>query len=242
MNLEQLEKNLKYRFQNKILLKTALTHSTYAYESNERDVEDNERLEFLGDSVLSMIISLALYNFHDYKEGKMTKIRSSVVRQESLAKLAKELEISKYMLLGQGEEKTGGRLKYSNAEDCIEAIIGAIFLDSDFETVNAVVLSHFLPIIEEAISGNVFFDYKSRLLELLQANENKPDIQFELISATGPAHAMEFTTAVVYKKKRYPSYTASSKRRAEQGAAKNFLELYKPEANVDSLLEKEDKA
>ncbi len=222
------EKYVGYTFQNVSLLREALTHSSYAYEHPE-DGPDNERLEFLGDSVLSLLISKQLYlNEQELPEGKMTRLRSLTVRSESLDQIARELHLPDFLLLGQGEEKTSGRSKMSNAEDAMEALIGAIFLDGGYEEAERFVLRHFSSRLEEALSGKLVYDYKSRLYETLQHTTVNPDVDFVLLREEGPAHAKRFTVAVKYEEVLYQEATANSKKQAEQEAAKIFLENYVP--------------
>lgn len=220
--------DLGYEFRDLSLLLEALTHSSYAYE-NPAQGPDNERLEFLGDSVLGAIISKQLYlREPKLPEGKMTRIRSLTVRSESLALIARKLHITDHLRLGQGEEKTSGRRKMSNAEDAMEAIVGAIFLDGGWDPAEAFVLRNFSERLEEALAGNLVYDYKSRLYERLQITEVNPKVSFVVLREEGPAHDKRFTVAVNYNGVLYPEATAQSKKNAEQGAAKNFLDTFTP--------------
>ena len=135
VQLENFQDKLNYHFKDIRLLHTALTHSTWAYESAEEDVEENERMEFLGDSVLGLIISTHLYNDQkELAEGRLSRIRAQIVREETLYEVAKDIGLGDLIKLGVGEERTGGRDKPSNLSDCLEALLGAVYLDSDFET------------------------------------------------------------------------------------------------------------
>ena len=221
------QKKLNYTFNNIDLLIEALTHASYANENSSNFVKDNERLEFLGDAVLSLCISEALYaDENNFTEGKMTKIRSLTVREESLVEVANNLGLSKYLLFGQGEEKTGGRRKSSNSEDAIEATIGAIFLDGGYEAAREFVLDKLKSVFTKAKSGKLIYDFKSKLFQVLQNEENMPNVDFRLINEEGPAHDKTFTVAVFYKDHLYPEASSSSKKTAEQLAAKLFLENY----------------
>lgn len=142
--LELLEKNLNYKFNNIQLLKTALTHSSYANEYNMKNTENNERLEFLGDTILGLIVSQYLYKkYPNYPEGELTKIRAKVVCESSLAFAARKINLGEFLLLGKGEEVTGGRLRDSILADASEALMGAIYMDSDFKVVNELMLQKF---------------------------------------------------------------------------------------------------
>lgn len=223
---------LSYDFKNISLLIEALTHSSYANESEDPSTRDNERLEFLGDAVLEAIISEKLFlDEANFAEGQMTKIRSLTVREESLVKVARSIGLQNLLRLGQGEEKTGGRDKSSNSEDAMEAIIGAIFIDGGWEASKTFVNDVLSPIYNYAKSGNLVYDYKSKLYQVLQAEENLPQVNFVLLSEAGPAHDKTFTISVEYKGIRYTPASANSKKMAEQGAAHNFLEEYKIKEN-----------
>lgn len=223
--IEDFESHISYSFKDKNLLATALTHSSYAYENKANGIEDNERLEFLGDTVLSTVISyILMMNHPDFQEGKLTKLRSLIVRKESLSQIANEIQLLKYIRFGQGEEKSGGRNIQSNAEDAMEALIGALFLDANFTTCLNFIGKHFKSTIEQALKGDLVYDYKSQVFEYLQQFENRPKVEFKLLGKSGPDHDKRFTVAVYYQDKMYRKATDRSKRAAEQQAAKLFLE------------------
>ena len=161
--LEPLQDNLDYRFKNINLLKTALTHSSYANENKMKLTDNNERLEFLGDTILNLIVSQYLYKkYPNYPEGELTKIRAKVVCESSLAFAARKIELGKYLLLGKGEEATGGRDRDSILADASEALVGAIYIDSDFEMINKLLLKNFESDIVYAVAkGALFIDYKT---------------------------------------------------------------------------------
>ena len=166
--LEGLEKRIGYIFNDKVLLKQALTHSSYANEQKIRKNGDYERLEFLGDAVLEMISSEFLFKEHpDMPEGKLTKLRSSLVCEPALAQCAKEIDLGSYMLLGKGEEATGGRYRESITSDVMEALIGALYLDGGFQVVRNFILKFILSDIENRI---LFYDSKTVLQEIIQKN------------------------------------------------------------------------
>lgn len=229
--LEEFQEELRYHFEKPALLEEALTHSSYANEHLSDEVRHNERLEFLGDAVLGAVISRQLYLYDAVlPEGKMTRIRSLTVREESLAEAAAAIHLTKYMRFGQGEERSNGRERMSNAADAMEALFGAIFIDGGFDAAERVILESLSDIFERALTGKLIYDYKSRLYEYLQATENNPDVEFVLLNTDGPAHDRRFTCAVRYNGKLYPEATASSKKSAEQDAAHLFLDLVQAEA------------
>ena len=176
--LEPLEKKLDYKFKNIKLLKTALTHSSYTNEHNMKNTENNERLEFLGDTILSLIVSQYLYKkYPNYPEGELTKIRAKVVCESSLAFVAKKIDLGEFLLLGKGEEVTGGRSRESILADASEALMGAIYLDSDFQSVNNLMLKKFENDLVHAVAkGSLFIDYKTDLQENLQKRTDRKSV------------------------------------------------------------------
>ncbi|MBR5756875.1 MAG: ribonuclease III, partial [Firmicutes bacterium] len=192
--LEALEEIIGYSFKNKELLNRALTHSSFA---NEEDPGyDNERLEFLGDAVLDMVISNKLFNeLRDSREGDLTKLRAAVVCEKSLAKISKDKGINNYLRLGHGEEQSGGRTRNSIVADGMEAIIGAVYVDSGFLAASAMIERLFADAIKDAKEGKVIQDSKTKLQEKLQKN-GPCNIEYRLIKEEGPDHAKLFTMAV----------------------------------------------
>lgn len=222
---EPLQKDLNYFFKDEELLITALTHSSYANE-NKLGVEGyNERLEFLGDAVLSLIVSQYLYKkYPHYPEGELTKIRAKVVCESSLAKAAEKINLGKYLLLGKGEEATGGRYRESILADASEAITGAIYMDSDFETVNRLMLDRFeLDIVHAVDRGNLFIDYKTELQEILQKT-NKSRLEYIVFKEEGPDHNKVFHMNVVINEIIIGTGAGRNKKEAEQAAAKDALQ------------------
>lgn len=221
---EPLQKDLDYFFKDEELLITALTHSSYANE-NKLGVEGyNERLEFLGDSVLSLIVSQYLYKkYPHYPEGELTKIRAKVVCESSLAKAAEDINLGKYLLLGKGEESTGGRYRESILADASEAITGAIYMDSDFETVNRLMLKRFeMGIVKAVDKGKLFNDYKTELQEILQKT-NKSRLEYIVYKEVGPDHNKVFYMNVVINEIIIGTGKGKNKKEAEQAAAKDAL-------------------
>lgn len=222
--LEPLEENLNYKFNNLKLLKTALTHSSYANENKMKLTDNNERLEFLGDTILNLIVSQYLYKKYPYyPEGELTKIRAKVVCESSLAFAARKIDLGKYLLLGKGEEATGGRDRDSILADASEALVGAIYMDSDFQVVNKLLLENFEADIVYAVAkGALFIDYKTELQENLQ-KITRSKIEYRVVKEEGPDHNKIFYMDVIVDNKTVGTGTGRNKKEAEQMAAKEAL-------------------
>lgn len=206
------------------LLNTALTHTSYANES-EPPIPDNEKLEFLGDAVLELVSSTYLYdNFTDLSEGELTKTRASIVCQDTLSRLARKLKLGNLILLGHGEEANGGRERDSTLEDAFEAVIGAIYLDQGWEVAKDYVIRQLTPEFANARDGSNRHDYKTTLQEFVQQMPESKITYIE-ISVKGPDHNRVFEYAVDIDGKIYGSGTGRSKKNAEQMAAKETLKL-----------------
>lgn len=219
----ELEGKLRYRFKNIQLLYESLTHSSYANENKKKNFLYNERLEFLGDAVLSIVISEYLYNrLNTLQEGELTKIRASIVCEPSLANCSKRLNIGTYLRLGRGEEVTGGRERVSILADTFEAIIGAIYLDGGLEEAEKFILNSLQETIEDAINGRIFQDYKTHLQEFIQS-ENLEKITYEVIHEEGPDHSKIFSVQVKVGDKILGAGAGRSKKEAEQNAAREAL-------------------
>lgn len=225
-NLKVLEKELNYSFKDKRFLKTALTHSSYANENKLGIINSNERLEFLGDAILNLIVSQYLYKkYPDYSEGELTKIRAKVVCESSLAYVARKIRVGDYLLLGKGEESTGGRERESILADTTEAIIGAFYMDSDFTTTNKYLLNKFEKDIVKAVAnGDLFSDYKTELQEKYQKQANSK-IRYSILKEEGPEHDKIFFMDVFLNEKVLGSGKGRNKKEAEQMAAKQALSL-----------------
>ena len=216
--MEELFKKIGIEPNNLSLYELAFTHSSYVNEKEAKD--DYERLEYLGDAVLELISSDYLYNHFNYEEGKLTKMRANYVCENACFTYASELGFSKYIKVSNGEEKEGGRFKKVILADIFEAFMGAIYLDLGFDTVKRVILNIITPYIEG--EGTAFFhDYKSELQELVQTE--KRTVHYELIDEEGPAHKKTFTMAVIVDEITYGIGIGTSKKEAEQEAAKNAL-------------------
>ena len=185
VKFHELEQRIGYTFQNKELLRLAMTHSSYANEQKKQKKENTERLEFLGDAVLELTISDCLYHQYPEKdEGKLTKIRSSLVCEYTLAICAKDISLGKYLLLSKGEDMTGGRERNSILSDAFEALIGAIYLDSGMKEASAFIHSNLLQDVEDK---TLFYDAKTILQEMVQAGEYGK-LQYVLVEEKGPDH------------------------------------------------------
>lgn len=215
-SLEELEKRIGYRFQKKELLKQAITHSSYANELKIRKQGDYERLEFLGDAVLELLSSEYLFYRHmDMPEGKLTRLRSSIVCEPALAGCAKKIELSMFILLGRGEEATGGRLRESIISDVLEALIGAIYLDGGLDCARNFVHRF---ILEDSENTIFFHDSKTILQEMIQTKPGQKLI-YELLEESGPDHNKEFVVQALLNDKRVGFGRGRSKKSAEQQAA-----------------------
>ena len=227
--MNALEKNIGYTFKDKALLKTALTHKSYINENEEAIC--NERLEFLGDSVLGFVVADYLYKTYPEKdEGIMTKARANVVCEEGLNVIAKEWKISDNIILSYGEEKMGGRERPSILSDAVESIIAAIFLDGGYEEAKKIILNFFADKIDRFISGlsnSANFDYKTNLQELCQAKGLKPI--YRLVGEKGPAHAKIYKSEVEIDSVIYKAEEDTSKKKAEQKAAANAYKILSKE-------------
>ena len=214
--LELLEQGAGYRFQNKELLKKAMRHSSYANEHHMERLDSNERLEFLGDAVLEVVASEFLYRkYPHYPEGQLTKLRASMVCEQTLALCARELGLGQFLLLGKGEESTGGRMRPSITSDAMEALIGAIFLDGGFSQAKEAVHRLILNGIEEK---KLFHDSKTILQEIIQEKYKEP-ISYELLEQTGPSHKTLFTVRAMRGEEELGRGQGQSKKMAEQDAA-----------------------
>lgn len=220
----QLEHDLGYTFQDSTLLTHALTHSSYASEHGLAYIENNERLEFIGDAYLDAIIGNKLYDIMpNQPEGMLSKTRASIVCENSLAIVARRIQLGKYLRLGNGEEMHGGSDKDSILSDAMEAVIGAIIIEDGYETGNQVVLRLFEENILMALQGKLHHDYKSALQEVLQGKHKSVQIRYELISESGPDHRKNFAVQVLANGKVLGKGSGHSKKAAEQEAARSVL-------------------
>ncbi len=218
-NLKEFENIIEYEFKNIGLLKKAFTHSSYANEKHIEKYDNNERLEFLGDAVLELVISDYIYNKYPYMpEGELTKLRAGTVCETSLAEKAKDIKISDFIMLGKGEELSGGRHRESIMADAFEAVIGAVYLDGGIEAARKHILRHLEDTVEKVKLSLNTIDCKTRLQEELQKT-SKESIHYEIIGESGPDHDKLFTAVVEHGGVRLESGTGKSKKEAEQAAA-----------------------
>ena len=216
--LSEFEKILGYRFTDLRLLQKALVHSSYAFEQSQIE-DNNELLEFLGDAVLDLIIGHLLFQrYPALREGDLTKLRSALVNESHLAETARSLEMGRFLCLGKGEEASNGRNKSSILSCALEAVIGAVFEDAGFATVDSLVRRLFLPSVEVKKAELLVADAKSRLQELLQERYNEIP-QYSLDKEEGPAHQRLFTISVSFQQTVLGTGEARSKKEAEQKAA-----------------------
>lgn len=219
--MEAIEEKLGYNFKNRGLLVNALTHSSYANENRGRSCESNERLEFLGDSVLGLVVADALYErFPELPEGRMTRMRAQLVCEESLHRVASELGLGEYMRLGRGEEHTGGRNRTSILADAVEALIAAMYLDGGMDIARAFIQGHILTALDGSYIA--FGDSKTELQELIQ-KKNGSVLSYELLGESGPDHDKTFTSQVSLNGKPIGSGSGRTKKEAEQAAARAAL-------------------
>jgi len=207
-------------FQDEGLIAMALIHPSYAQEKNA--LQNNQRLEFLGDAVLDFIVGEYLYrNYPDKAEGDLTQIRARVVCEKALVEIARKINLGQYILLGRGEEMSGGRQRKSILADTVEAVIGAIYLDQGIDNARSFILKHLEETIRETAGGE-YQDYKSKLQEIVQAR-SRENVHYHITEETGPAHAKVFVAGVFYNDELLASGQGKSKKEAEQNAAEKVL-------------------
>jgi ribonuclease-3 len=221
--LKLLCQSLGVEFNDISFLHQALTHTSFANESKHAGAVHNERLEFLGDAVLDLVISDRLFKrFPDLPEGELTKARAHIVCEATLARCAAEVGIGQYLLLGKGEDLSGGRERISILADAFEAVIGAIYLDTGFASVSQFILHKLHKDLHSVESGHYVKDYKTLLQEIVQKNSDSR-IAYEIISEHGPDHDKIFEVAVIVNTDRMGTGLGRSKKEAEQKAAKQAL-------------------
>lgn len=220
----KIDLRLGLKFKDEGLLQEALTHRSYLNENKKSHLISNERLEFLGDAILSLIVSHFLYQkFSSFPEGDLTNLRASLVKTKTLAMVAQKLGLGDYLLLSKGEEEGGGRKNQGILADTFEAVIGALFLDSGLVITTDFVKRHLLPLLPEIIEKEAFRDYKSLLQEKVQ-REKKVAPVYRVLKTTGPDHKRIFTIGVYVTKEEAGRGSGYSKQEAEQEAAKAALE------------------
>ncbi|ETT52045.1 ribonuclease III [Paenibacillus sp. FSL R7-0204] len=227
-DLKQLQSQLQIQFHDPVLLKQAFTHASYVNEHRFNQHQDNERLEFLGDAVLELTVSEYLYNLlPDRPEGELTKLRAAIVCEPSLVRFAETLGFGRYVLLGKGEELTGGRTRPALLADVFEAFVGALYLDQGLETARRFLDNHVFPLVET--DGKLqmqMSDFKTELQELIQ-HHGLGTLEYRIIEERGPAHEREFVSEVYMASRSLGSGSGRSKKEAEQQAAAAALLLLK---------------
>lgn len=218
--VQEFLRNNTLVFNNDELMFMALSHPSYAQEKNIS--HNNQRLEFLGDAVLNFAVAEYIYNnYPERAEGELTKIRARVVCEKALMNVAKIIKLGNYLLLGKGEEMSGGRKRRSILADTVEAVIGAIYLDQGYDCAASFILNHLEAYIKEAARGN-YYDYKSKLQEIVQS-KNKENVSYSIIDESGPAHQKVFVAGVFFRDKLLATGEGKSKKEAEQNAAEKVL-------------------
>ena len=225
--IKELEEAIGYRFRNITYLQNALAHSSYANERWHNSLMSNERLEFLGDSILGMVVAKHLYqNFPDRPEGELTRMRADMVCETSLARVADQVDLGKHLLLGHGEEQGGGRTRPSILADAVESVIAASFLDGGMEAAEGIIRRFVLCNVPVTKLQNK--DYKTALQELVQQKKNQI-LTYKLVGETGPDHDKKFTVEVSLNNQVVGQGIGSSKKRAEQDSARAAIENLFPD-------------
>ncbi len=226
--LNELEMALGYTFRSRKLLENALTHSSYANEKWKNGLASNERLEFLGDSILGFVVAEALYRrFPDHPEGDLTRMRADLVCENSLAQVAARLHLGKFLLLGHGEEQGGGRSRSSINADAVESLIAAAYLDGGFQAARGIVERLILADAPKGRPRNA--DFKTALQELVQRKKNQA-LSYTLLEESGPDHDKTFRVEVLLNGQVVGIGSGTSKKRAEQAAAEQAIDRLFPEA------------
>ena len=220
--MSPLEERIGYKFRNSLLLAEALTHPSVGHET-QRHHFNNQRLEFLGDAILQLVITEYLYqHFSSEAEGQLTKLRSRLVSRESLRVRAAALDLGQYLMIGRGEEASGGRRRASTLADAYEALIGAIYLDSDLETARQFILSQSKPDLDQVAAAPVDINPKGHLQELLQSISPSSPV-YETVSESGPEHDKTFVVKCVWEGMVLGEGSGRSKKQAETAAAADAM-------------------
>jgi len=224
--LMELESVIQYTFQDKRKLLLAITHSSFANEKRNEGLISNERLEFLGDAILNIVTSENIYvHFHSMPEGEMTKTRAAIVCESSLVKCADRIHLGEFLLLGKGEENTGGRNRPSILCDAFEALIGAIYLDGGLEEAKRFILKMLADMFQDVQKNLVFVDYKTQFQEMIQKQSDQR-INYRILEEKGPDHSKVFVAQVSVGDRSLGNGEGKSKKEAEQNAAKTALDRF----------------
>lgn len=225
MDIDKFEKQTGLHFEDKKLLEMVFTHRSYLNEAGTSDLEHNERLEFLGDAVLELVVTDYLYKNFTNPEGELTNWRSSIVRGEILARVAGELELGEFLFLSRGEDKSGGRTRTLILANTFEALIGAIYLDAGYKDAEKFISQHLIALLPEIIEKKLYIDPKSRLQELSQEKMGSTP-EYRVIGEEGPDHTKMFTVGVYVNKKLLAQGVGSSKQKAETAAASEAIKEF----------------
>lgn len=222
--MDELERKIGYQFKDKTLMKEAITHSSYAKERKSRHIKYNERLEFLGDAVLSIVVSDYIFKHcPELPEGELTKLRASLVCEKSLFEFAKSIDLGKYLILSKGERNNGGAERPSILSDAFEALIAAIYIDGGYEPASKHILNFVIPAIKSS-KAKRNKDYKTTLQEIVQKNPGEK-LEYVLVAESGPDHNKHFVVEVHLNSNVIGKGGGRSKKEAEQQAAHEALEL-----------------
>ena len=228
-NFKELEDVIGYSFTNKALLLNALTHSSYINEKRGAGHKDNERLEFFGDAIIEFYVSKVLFGkYGKLPEGELTKMRAALVCEVGLSQCARDIKLGDFLLMGKGEELTGGRERPSVTSDAFEALVAAIYLDSGMEEAGRFIEEHLLKDLEDKV---LFYDAKSRLQEMAQSAPGNV-LRYELVSDEGPVHERIFTMAAILNDVEIGRGTGRTKKEAQQNAAADAIKKIKRKNNV----------
>lgn len=225
MDIKKFENQTGLHFKDKKLLEMVFTHRSYLNEAGATDLEHNERLEFLGDAVLELVVTDYLYKNFTNPEGELTNWRSSIVRGEILARVAGELELGEFLFLSRGEDKSGGRTRTLILANTFEALIGAIYLDAGYKDAEKFISHHLIALLPEIIEKKLYIDPKSRLQELSQEKMGSTP-EYRVIGEEGPDHTKVFTVGVYVSRKLLAQGTGSSKQKAETAAASEAIKEF----------------
>lgn len=223
----KIEDIIGVKFKDANLIKQAFIHRSYLNEHPKLGLEHNERLEFLGDAVLELVVTDYLFRHHTNPEGELTSWRSALVKTESLAALAEKLEIGPYLLMSRGEAKSGGRSRTALLANLVEATIGAMYLDRGYETAKNFIEQHIISSLPDILRDGTYIDAKSHFQEVAQERDGITP-HYEVLDQTGPDHDKKFTVGVFLGEKEYGRGEGSSKQSAQQSAAQAALEKYEP--------------
>lgn len=223
-SLTALQENLSVSFTDETILRTALTHRSYLNENPAFELDHNERLEFLGDAVLELVVTDHLYQNYPLPEGELTNLRSAIVRGEMLSKIALEMGLEPYLLLSRGEKKDTGKARQYILANAVEAVIGAIYKDQGYETAKKVIFTYFIKKLPEVVEKGLYIDTKSKFQELAQDRFRVTPI-YKVLKESGLDHEKEFVIGVFLRDKNMGEGSGSSKQEAQQQAAKNALAI-----------------